>query len=114
MEAIIPFVIGGLFAVSIYLLLQRTLGRLIIGLAILSNTVNLIIFVSAGLSKGNVPIIFENQTRLIPPFADPVAQALILTAIVIGFGTLAYFLVLAFKTYQVTGTDDIDDFREHK
>jgi multicomponent Na+:H+ antiporter subunit C len=112
MEAILPFVIGGLFAVGIYLLLQRSLGRLIIGLAILSNSVNLLIFTAGGLSRGSAPVIAENQTSLLPPFADPVPQALILTAIVIGFGTLAYSLVLVYRAYKTTGTDDADELKE--
>jgi multicomponent Na+:H+ antiporter subunit C len=112
MEAILPFVIGGLFAVGIYLMLQRSLGRLIIGLVILSNAVNLLIFTASGLSRGKAPVIPENQTSLVPPFADPVPQALILTAIVIGFGTLAYSLVLAYKTYKAVGTDDADALKE--
>lgn len=112
MEILLPFVIGGLFAVGIYLLLQKSLGRLILGLAVLSNAVNLIIFTAGGLSRGHTPVIPENQTSLLPPFADPVPQALILTAIVIGFGTLAYALVLAYRTFKTVATDDVDELKE--
>lgn len=111
MEAIMPFVIGGLFAAGIYLMLQRSLGHLVIGLAILSNAVNLVVFTAGGLTRGRTPVIPEGETSLWPPFADPLPQALILTAIVIGFGTLAFALVVVFRAYQATGTDDIDEMR---
>lgn len=112
MELIMPYVIGGLYAAGIYLMLQRSLGQLIIGLAILSNAVNLLIFTAAGLSRGLPPIIPEGQTALAGDFVDPVPQALILTAIVIGFGTLAFGLVLVFRAYQKTGSDDINEMKE--
>lgn len=107
-----PFLIGGLFSAGIYLLLQRHLGRLIIGLAVLSNAVNLIIFTAGGLSRGKAPVIPDDEVALTPPFADPLVQALILTAIVIGFGTLAYSLVVVFRAYQATGSDDTDEYGE--
>ncbi|MBI2868732.1 MAG: Na+/H+ antiporter subunit C [Chloroflexi bacterium] len=112
MELVMPYVIGGLYAAGIYLMLQRSLGQLIIGLAILSNAVNLLIFTAAGLSRGRSPIIPEGQTTLVGDFADPVPQALILTAIVIGFGVLAFGLVLGFRAYQNTGADDINELKE--
>ena len=113
MEALLPFIIGGLFAVGVYLLLQRSLGRVVIGLAVMSNAVNLIIFTAGGISRGRAPVIPEGETALLPPFADPVTQALILTAIVIGFGTLAYALVLAFRAYRAMGVDDTDELKEN-
>ena len=112
MELLMPYVIGALYAVGIYLMLQRSLAQLMIGLAILTNAVNLLIFTVAGISRGTAPIIGEDQTSLTGVFADPVAQALILTAIVIGFGVLAFGLVLVMRTYQQTGMDNLDEIQD--
>lgn len=112
MELIMPYIIGSLFAAGIYLMLQRSLVQLVIGLAVLTNAVNLLIFTAAGLSKAKVPVIPDGETILSGEFADPVPQALILTAIVIGFGVLAFGLVLVFRAYRETGTVDIDEMKE--
>ena len=114
MNTVIPFVVGALVAVGVALLLQRSLGKTVIGLAILSNAVNLIIFYAGGLSQGKSPVIPEGETVLAPPYADPLTQALILTAIVIGFAVLAYAVVLAFRTYQASGEDDVDALRDDR
>jgi len=112
MELLMPFVIGALVAAGVYLMLQRSLAQLVIGLGMLSNAVNLAIFTLAGISRGRAPIIGEAQTSLTGSFADPVAQALILTAIVIGFGTLAFGLVLVMRVYQQTGTTSLDEMKD--
>jgi multicomponent Na+:H+ antiporter subunit C len=112
MELLMPYVIGALYAIGIYLMLQRSLAQLIIGLAILTNAVNLLIFTVAGISRGASPIIGEDQTSLMGVFADPVAQALILTAIVIGFGVLAFGLVLVVRAYTQTGTDNLEEMQD--
>lgn len=107
MDLIIATVVGILMASSIYLLLQRSLGQAIIGLALLSNAVNLFIFAAAGLSDGTPPLIPAGG-RLMPAFAaDPLPQAVILTAIVIAFGVLAFFITLCYRVYRITGTDDL-------
>jgi len=112
MELLMPYVIGALYSIGIYLMLQRSLAQLIIGLAILTNAVNLLIFTVAGISRGASPIIGEGQTSLTGVFADPVAQALILTAIVIGFGVLAFGLVLVLRAYKQTGSDNLDEMQD--
>ena len=111
METILAFVIGGLFAVAIYLMMRRSLARVIMGLSVLTNAINLLIFTIGGLTPGQPPIIPEGAEQLTTTYADPVPQALILTAIVIGFGVLAFTLVLAFRVYETTGSDDVDDMR---
>jgi multicomponent Na+:H+ antiporter subunit C len=111
METLLAFVIGGLYATGIYLMLQRTLAQLIFGLALLTNAANLLIFTAAGLTRGRPPLIAADMDAPEPPFADPLPQALILTAIVIGFGVLAFALVLAYRTYQTVGSDDLDDMK---
>jgi multicomponent Na+:H+ antiporter subunit C len=111
METVYAFVIGVLYASGIYMMLRRSLGQVVIGLAILTNAANLLIFTSAGLTPERAPLVPRGEMAPVPPFADPVPQALILTAIVIGFGVLAFALVLAFRTYEVVESDDLDDMK---
>jgi multicomponent Na+:H+ antiporter subunit C len=111
MDSLLAFVIGGLYATGVYLLLRRSLVHLIIGLALLGNAATLLIFTVGGLTRGRPPLVPEGADQPVPPFADPLPQALILTAIVIGFGVLAFALVLAYRTYQAVGSDDLDDMK---
>jgi multicomponent Na+:H+ antiporter subunit C len=100
---------GVLYAAGIYLMLRRRLAQLIIGLGLLSNGTNLLIFTAGGLTRGRPPVVPDGAERLIAPYADPVPQALVLTAIVIGFGLLAFTLVLAHRVHATVGSDDVDD-----
>jgi multicomponent Na+:H+ antiporter subunit C len=111
MEIILAFVVGGLYAAGIYMLLRRSLVKLLIGLGLLSHATNLLIFTAAGLTRARPPVIEAGESRLIAPFADPLPQALILTAIVIGFGVMAFALVLMYRVYKTVGTDDVDRMR---
>ena len=111
MEIILAFVIGGLFAAGIYMLLRRSLLKLLIGLALVSHAANLLIFTAAKLTRGRPPVIDARELVLEPPFADPLPQALILTAIVISFGVTAFALALAFRAYRSVGTDDLDQMQ---
>jgi len=108
METILAIVIGGLYAVSFYLMLRRSMVKLILGLVLFSQAVNLLIFTAAGLTRGQPPIIAEGAASPPVPFADPLPQALILTAIVIGFGVLAFTLALARRAHDGLQTDDLD------
>jgi multicomponent Na+:H+ antiporter subunit C len=107
MEPVLAIVVGTLMACAVYLLLQRSLGQAIIGLALLANAVNLFIFVAAGVGEGPPPLVAVGDQRPPEGAADPVPQALILTAIVIGFGVLAFFITLCYRVYRLTGTDDL-------
>ncbi len=100
MELLTAIVIGGLFGAAIYLLLTGTPFRLIIGLVILSNAINLLIFVAGGLTPGKPPLIAVDEKQLLTASADPLPQALILTAIVISFGVLAFTLVLFRRAFD--------------
>jgi multicomponent Na+:H+ antiporter subunit C len=111
METVMAIVIGGLYAAGVYLLMRRSMVKLIIGLVLLGHATNLLIFTLGGLVRGQAPIVGEAAQALLAPFADPVPQALILTAIVIGFGVQAFALVLFKRTYQTAGTDDMDALR---
>jgi multicomponent Na+:H+ antiporter subunit C len=105
------FVVGGLFAAGLYLIMRRSIVKLTIGLVLLSQAANLLIFTASGLIRGSPPLVPAGETSPPAPYADPLPQALILTAIVISFGVLAFTLVLVKRAYQTVGTDDLDDMR---
>lgn len=109
MELVLAIVSGVLYAAGLYLMLRRRLAQLIIGLGLLSNGTNLLIFTAGGLTRSRPPVLPEGATVLAQPYADPMPQSLILTAIVIGFGVMAFSLVLAHRVHQSLGTDDVDE-----
>lgn len=109
MEFLLAITAGTLYAAGLYLLLRRRLAQLIIGLGLLTNGTNILIFTSGGLTRAIPPVLPLGAEALEPPFADPVPQALILTAIVIGFGVLAFTLVLAHQVHRASGSDDLGD-----
>lgn len=111
MEALLAVVAGSLFATSFYLLLRRNLLRFVVGLIILSNAANLVIFTMGRLTRENPPIIPHDAHVPPEPYANPLPQALILTAIVISFGLLAFTLVLVYRNYRSTDTLDIERIR---
>ena len=106
MELLLAIVAGVLYAAGLYLMLRRRLAQLIIGLSLLSNGSNILILSAAGVTRARPPLITEGVP--LEQYADPVPQSLILTAIVIGFGVLAFALVLAHRVHQSAGSDDID------
>lgn len=111
METALAVTVGITFAVSIYLLLSEHTIRILLGVALLSNAVNLLIFTSGRLLREVPPIIPEDS--YIPDFdlANPLPQALILTAIVISFSFFAFLLVLAYRAFQDLGTDNTREMR---
>lgn len=111
MITLLAFVVGALYAGGLYMLMRRSIVKLIIGLALLSHAGNLLIFTAAGITRGKPPLVPRGMMALSAPYADPLPQALVLTAIVISFGVLAFALVLVHRTHQTVGTDDIDDMK---
>jgi multicomponent Na+:H+ antiporter subunit C len=111
MELLIAIIIGGLFAGGVYMLLRRSIVKLVVGLILLGHGANLLIFLMGRLNGGQAPLIPAGATEPPAPFADPLPQALVLTAIVIGFGLQAFALVLMRRLYQSAGTDDLDQLR---
>jgi multicomponent Na+:H+ antiporter subunit C len=107
MELMLAVVAGVLYASGLYLMLRRRLAQIIVGLSLLANGSNILIFAAAGVTRGNPPVLPADHVAT-SPFADPVPQSLILTAIVIGFGVLAFSLVLAHRVHESAGSDDID------
>lgn len=110
METLITILVGILVTVAVYLLLSRSLVRIILGSAVLSHAVHLLLMAMGGLKKGSVPLLGEKGES----YVDALPQALILTAIVISFAVTAFLLVLAYRTYKETGTDDLDVLRGMK
>lgn len=111
MEALWSIVIGILITSGIYLLLERHILRILFGLILLSNAVNLAIFVSGRLTHGAPALINDDLDILAKSAGNSLPQALILTAIVIGFGLLVFALVLSYRIYKETGTADIDQMQ---
>ena len=111
METLLAIIGGTLFAAGIYMVLRRNLIKAVIGIILISNAVNVLLFTLGRLTKANPPLIWEGNTVPIEPFANPLPQALVLTAIVIGFGLLSFALVLAYRAYLELGTVDLDDLK---
>ncbi len=111
MELLLAITTGTLFATGLYMVLRRSLIKILIGLLLLGYAVNLLLFGSARLVPGKPPLIPPATMGTISEYADPVPQALILTAIVISFGVTAFAIVLMRQVYQEVGSDDLNEIR---
>ncbi len=112
MNVLVALLVGALYAGGLYMMMRRSLVKLLIGLMLLGHAANLLIFADGRLVHGNPPLVPVGATQPPPgPIADPLPQALILTAIVIGFGVQAFAVVLMRSTYQTANTDDLDQLR---
>lgn len=111
MEGIMAVLIGLVFAAAIYLMLSGVLVKFVFGFALAGNAVNLLIFTTGRLQHDGPPLIPAGREALAAPAANALPQALILTAIVIGFAMLTFLLVLLYRTYAEIGTLDADDNR---
>lgn len=107
MESLMVVLIGILVAVGTYLILSKIVIKVIIGTAILSHAVHLLILTMGGLKNGNVPLLSESTG----PFTDALPQALILTAIVISFAVTALLLVVAYRMYKTNGSANLEELR---
>lgn len=105
MILVLAVLVGLLFAVGTYLLIQRTLTRIILGLAMYGHAVN-VLLLSAGGRSGRAPILDGSESG---PVSDPLPQAMALTAIVITFGVTAFLLTLAYRNWTHTGDDEVED-----
>jgi multicomponent Na+:H+ antiporter subunit C len=112
-EALFAVIVGGLYGAGFYMFMRRSIVKIIIGVSLLSHASNLLIFSSAGLVQGRPPIIPPDAETLAPPYADPLPQALVLTAIVIGFGIQAFALALIKRVFDATQTGDLDAAERH-
>jgi multicomponent Na+:H+ antiporter subunit C len=112
MEYVIAIFIGLLYAAGVYLVLRRSIVKVILGILVLSNATNLIIFLAGGLKNNGAAFIPEGAQTVDPAtISDPVPQALILTAIVISLGISAFLLALKYRYFDVTGTHDLDQLK---
>lgn len=114
MELLIAISIGTLYAAGIYMMMRRSLVKLIIGLILMGNGVNLLIFLLGRITKGATPIIPADLGSFAGAYADPVPQALILTAIVISFGLQSFAIVLIKRVYKIVQTDDLDTLNKNE
>ena len=103
---VFPVIIGGLYAAGVYLLLDRSLTRVLVGFLLLGNATNLLLL-STGGPAGLAPILGYAEPE---EMTDPMPQALILTAIVISFGLQGFMIALIFSAYREIGTDDLAAF----
>ena len=111
MQTLCAGLVGVMVAASVYLILDRNLIRFIFGLILASNAINLLIFAVGRLDSQRPPLIPDSATALQGPFANALPQALILTAIVIGFALLSFIFVLFYRAYQELGTVDTEFIR---
>jgi multicomponent Na+:H+ antiporter subunit C len=111
MEYVLAILVGCFVALGIYLLLSRSVIRMLLGLVVLGNGINLLIFTAGRLTRGVAPIVPTGLEQPDGAIANPLPQALILTAIVIGFAMFSYLLVLAFRAYHGLDADNTDTMR---
>ena len=111
MENLLAIAVGALVACGVFLILARDLVRVMLGLAIVSNAANLLIFTSGRVIRDAPPIIPSHLEAPQGAMANPLPQALILTAIVIGFSLLAFALVLTYRAFITMRTVDVDAMR---
>lgn len=107
METFIILIAGILFTVGTYLILNKNLLRIILGLTLFTHATHLMLMAINGLKKGAAPLLGENAES----YTDPIPQALILTSIVISFALTAFLLVLGYRTYVELGTDNMKQLR---
>ncbi len=111
MSLVVATVVGGLFALGTFLLLRRDLVRVVWGVAVVSQAANVYLVSMGGIAVADhdsVPVLATHGADApVPVTADPVVQALVLTAIVISFGTTAFAVALTYRAYQENDTMDV-------
>lgn len=110
MEILVAITVGVLYTVGVYMVLRRSILKFIIGILFFNNATNLLVFLAAGLIPGKPP--FAPGGFVPVAVADPLPQAMILTAIVIGLGIVAFTLALKYKFFDTTGTDDLQHLKK--
>ena len=110
-ETVLAVVLGVLFSLGTFLVLRRDVVRVVWGVAILSQSAN-VYLVTMGHIGGAVPVLSHHGGGGHGAVTDPLVQALVLTAIVIGFGTTAFALVLTYRVYEEHGSIDTAELRE--
>ena len=108
MQTLCAILAGIIVAASVYLILNRNLIRFIFGLVLAGNAVNLLIFTVGRMQSRRPPLISDQVSAMTDPFANALPQALILTAIVIGFALLSFVFILFYRAYQSLDTVDTE------
>lgn len=98
-----------MYGAGVFMLLRRSMVKLLIGIMLLGNGANLLIFLLGRITKGKPPVIDDVSRIFTDIYADPIPQALILTAIVISFGLQSFAIVLLKRVYALVNSDDLDD-----
>lgn len=111
MDYVMAALVGCFIALGVYLLLSRSVIRMLLGMVVFGNGVNLLIFTAGRLTQAIPPIVPPGLEQPERAIANPLPQALILTAIVIGFAMFSFLLVLAFRAYQSLDADNTDNMR---
>lgn len=111
MEPVVAILVGALVAASVYLMLRRNIVKFLFGLVLISNAANLTIFAAGRMTRAEPPLVPDGLSEPAVQVANALPQALVLTAIVIGFGLLAFTLVLVYRSWRVLGTVDGDAMR---
>jgi multicomponent Na+:H+ antiporter subunit C len=107
---VLVLLVGALFGTGVYLLLERSLSRVLVGLTLISNGTNLLLLIAGG-AAGGPPLVGSGAEE---DMADPLPQALVLTAIVITLGLSAFLLAMAFRSWQLHGHDEVQDDLEDR
>ncbi|MFB6069278.1 MAG: sodium:proton antiporter [Halobacterium sp.] len=112
-ELVLAVALGLLFALGTFLVLRRDVIRVVWGVVVISQAANVYLITMGGIG-GEVPVLDKIGHHAAPhgPVADPLPQALVLTAIVIGFATTAFALVLTYRVYEEHGTIDADELAD--
>ncbi len=110
-QFVLALVLGLLFAIGTFLVLRRDVVRVVWGITIITQATNIYLVTMGGIS-GSVPILAHGASADPATVANPLVQALVLTAIVIGFGTTAFALVLTYRVYEEHGTIDLSELGE--
>jgi len=106
-DVTMALVVGTLFAIGFYLMLQRSLMRIVLGFVLLGHGTNLLLLVAGG-TPGRPPVL-EDGSPVPGRMADPLPQAMALTAIVITVGLTAFLMALAYRSWRLTGHDEVRD-----
>jgi len=112
MSVALAAAVGALFAIGSFLMLRRDLVNVVLGTAILAQAANVYLITMGGIEAGSnsrVPVLTSHEEPF-PATADPLVQAMVLTAIVISFGMTAFVLVLSYRAYQENGTMDVTEW----
>lgn len=109
---VLSITVGVLFASGAYLMLRRSLVKFLFGIVLLGHAANLAVFLTGGLARGRSAVVPVGEETLAAGHADPLPQALVLTAIVIGFAVVSFLAVLVRRAQEESGSGDVDEMRE--